>query len=143
MCSSQLSKNQKVLHWESMCIFAVANAAYHSPDPIFSEPTLMYIQKGSWRLLHYKGSFSSNNNFFLLSASICHEFLRRQWYDLKGNREKGAVLNGQLAELLSSYLSLSEDQLSAVTSITTWLSAESNQLSEKDSSLTTFPAFSR
>jgi hypothetical protein len=62
---------------------------------------------------------------------------------MKGNREKGAVLNSQVGELLLNYLTFSADQLTSITDILGWLSNQHQQLAEKDGTLTTFPSFSR
>lgn len=80
---------------------------------------------------------------YFLIANLCGEFLERRWYDMKGNREKGAVLNSQVGELLSNYLVFSADQLKSVTDILSWLSTEHQVLSDKDGTLSTFPSFSR
>uniref|UniRef100_A0A1B6D3Q6 Fanconi anemia group D2 protein n=2 Tax=Clastoptera arizonana TaxID=38151 RepID=A0A1B6D3Q6_9HEMI len=76
-------------------------------------------------------------------AAVAFEFLTRQWYDLNGNREKGATLNSSVDTLLNLYFHCSKQGLETIMKTLEWLLTEVQDLNDKDATLQSFPVFSK
>lgn len=76
-------------------------------------------------------------------VEVIDGLLKREWYNLKGEKEKGAIFNSQISTLLQAYLVHSADQLSVVELLCSSALGELMEAPKGQNSTETFPTLNK